>query len=251
MRMLSALLPIAMLAVVPVAAQTGVSQTSRRLSSLETLWQLRSALNVAALNCRDSDNARTVDQYNAMIASKGVALAAANTAVSNRYRDQFGARWEEMRETDMTRLYNYFAQPTGQATFCASAKQMLAMIGAVDGVDLPGFALAAMPMLRASFEHAVPSVEPPPAAPLPPTQTAELIPAVQTQPIATAQPIPVEAARAAEPVAVAADVPVALPAPIPPAPMATADALLPPQALPAPIPPVRLSALFRPAPPQP
>ncbi len=153
MRILSILLPAAaMLTGAPAAAQTfQPAVVSTSLPPLEALWHLRVALNVAALGCRDADESTTVASYNAMIRNDAGPLDAANAAITAHYKAQYGAAWESARERDMTKLYNYFAQPGAQAQFCATAKDTLARIAAVPGGDLPGFALAALPGLEEPF----------------------------------------------------------------------------------------------------
>lgn len=156
MNILSVLLPAAMIAASPAAAQSidagfqpAVANTT--LPALEALWHVRAALNVAALGCRGADEARTVASYNALIRNQNDELSQANDAVSARYKAQYGATWETERERDMTRLYNFFAQPTAASEFCAAAKATLAQIQRVEARDLPGFALAVLPMLEAPF----------------------------------------------------------------------------------------------------
>lgn len=136
----------------PADAQTfQPAVVSTHLPPLEALWHVRVALNVAALACRDADEGQTVASYNALIRNRVTALAAANDAVSARYKAEYGARWETARERDMTRLYNYFAQPGAQGEFCTAAKVTLAQIATVDASELPSFAVAALPALEAPF----------------------------------------------------------------------------------------------------
>ena len=152
MRILYALLPVALCAGAPGAAQTfrpAVATTN--LSPLESVWHVRVALNVAALGCRDADERATVAAYNTLLREQAVELAAANAAVDARYKAQYGARWQDAREHDMTQLYNFFAQPAAQAQFCAAAKAELAKVAAVGGRDLEPFAVAELPALEAPF----------------------------------------------------------------------------------------------------
>ncbi|HEX4694266.1 hypothetical protein [Sphingomonas sp.] len=152
MRIFYALLPAAMLAGAPTAAQTfRPAVVTTNLSPLESLCHVRVALNVAALGCRDADETTTVAEYNALIRGQSAELAAANAAVDARYKAQYGAGWQDARERDMTRLYNFFAQPAAQAQFCATAKTELARIAAVDTRDLEQFAVAELPALEAPF----------------------------------------------------------------------------------------------------
>ena len=153
MRNLWALLAIpTMFIAAPAAAQVfQPAVVSSNLPAMEALWHVRVALNVAALGCRDADEGNTVASYNALVRNQTQLLAAANAAIDARYKAQFGAGWMDARERDMTRLYNYFAQPTAQAEFCAVAKDVLMRIGAVGPSDLPGFALASLPALEEPF----------------------------------------------------------------------------------------------------
>lgn len=148
----SAVLSGALIAATPVAAQTfkpAVVDTD--ISPLETLWHVRVALNVAALGCRDADEATTVAAYNSLIKRNTAVLAAANAAVDARYKATYGAKWQDARERDMTKLYNFFAQPTAQAEFCATAKDVLAQIGTVDAGALMAFAKVQLPALEQPF----------------------------------------------------------------------------------------------------
>jgi hypothetical protein len=152
MRILFALLPLAFVAGAPVAAQTfKPAVVDADISPLETLWHVRVALNVAALGCRDADEATTVAAYNMLIRRNTAVLTAANDAVSARYKATYGAGWQDVRERDMTRLYNFFAQPAAQAEFCATAKDVLAQIGMVDSAGLMAFAKNELPALEAPF----------------------------------------------------------------------------------------------------
>lgn len=153
MRIISILASAAVvLGVMPASAQSfQPAVVSTSLPPMEALWHVRVALNVAALGCRDADETTTVAEYNQLIRSQAALLGAANDAISAHYKAQYGAAWENARERDMTRLYNYFAQPTAQTQFCATAKATLARIGTVDSRDLPGFALASLPALEEPF----------------------------------------------------------------------------------------------------
>jgi hypothetical protein len=142
----------ALFAGAPAAAQTfKPAVVSTTISPLESLWHLRAALNVAALGCRDADEATTIAEYNALIHNQTAALAAASAAVDARYRAQYGAKWQDMLDRDMTRLYNYYAQPAAQAEFCTTAKTALAQVATVGSAQLADYAVTEMPALDAPF----------------------------------------------------------------------------------------------------
>lgn len=121
------------------------------LSREETVWHLRAALNVAALACRDREESQTIAAYGRMLADDAAPLAAADTAVKARYRARYGAGWADRHDRDMTRLYNFFAQPTAQAGFCTVAHHVLAEVSEVAPSQLAGFAAEALPRLEAPF----------------------------------------------------------------------------------------------------
>jgi hypothetical protein len=124
---------------------------NRDLTADEAVWHLRVALNVAALGCRDRDEAATVAAYNGLLASARDPLATAQTAVAAVYRVRYGAAAQARNDDAMTRLYNFFAQPTGHDAFCAAAKSVLAEAATVEPGALAPFAAAALPRLEAPF----------------------------------------------------------------------------------------------------
>lgn len=124
---------------------------NRGLSADESVWHLRVALNVAALGCRDADEVATVAAYNALLAAAKPQLAAAQAGVTQRYKARFGAAHQTRNDDAMTRLYNFFAQPTGHAGFCTAAKAVLVESAAVQPVALAGYAATALPRLEAPF----------------------------------------------------------------------------------------------------
>ncbi|MBN8808980.1 MAG: hypothetical protein J0I47_12215 [Sphingomonas sp.] len=155
MRKLTILLPVLVsgaFVAPPAAAQSfRPAVATTELPPLEKVWHLRSALNVAALGCRDGDEAATVAAYNDMLHRDDAVFDTANAVVDARYKVQFGAKWESAREHAMTQLYNFFAQPAAQGQFCAVAKDVLARIASVPPSDLPAFAEAALPQLEQPF----------------------------------------------------------------------------------------------------
>ena len=143
----------------PYLLQGGLGLSSRDyyLSDAPRMKQVRDAYGkhlasvFRLLGYENADERATVAAYNTLLREQAVELAAANAAVDARYKAQYGARWQEAREHDMTQLYNFFAQPAAQAQFCAAAKAELAKVAAVAGRDLEPFAVAELPALEAPF----------------------------------------------------------------------------------------------------
>jgi hypothetical protein len=134
----------------PTALPDGSYPTpNRALSSAGAVWHLRSALNVAALQCNVSDPT-VVAQYNSLLKTQAKTLAAAHKTLSAEYR-QGGGDWEDRFDDTMTRLYNFFAQPPVQKEFCARAVPMIASAAALPAGSFESFASGALAQLDQPF----------------------------------------------------------------------------------------------------
>jgi hypothetical protein len=86
------------------------------------LWNLRSGLNVAALQCQFSPYLRAVPNYNALLAHHSAELAAAYTTLSAYFRRVHGAAQGPRRLDDYsTATYNNFSTLQAQMGFCQTA----------------------------------------------------------------------------------------------------------------------------------
>lgn len=134
----------------PAALPDGSYPTpNRALSSAAMAWHLRSALNVAALQCNVSDPT-IVAQYNLLIKTQGKSLTAAYKVLEAEYR-KGGGDWQDRLDDSMTRLYNFFAQPPVQKEFCARAVPMIASAAALPAGSFDSFAATALPQLDQPF----------------------------------------------------------------------------------------------------
>ncbi|MDV3458130.1 hypothetical protein RZN05_14125 [Sphingomonas sp. HF-S4] len=124
---------------------------NRDLGRDEASWHVRAALNVAALGCRDAAEAATVAAYNRLLRDQREPLAAADTGVKALYRARHSAEWEDAHDRQMTRVYNFFAQPTGHDAFCQSAREVLARAATVNAIQFADFAAESLPLLEAPF----------------------------------------------------------------------------------------------------
>ncbi len=135
---------------IPVAtADGGYATPNRALSTDAALWHLRSALNVAALQCDVADPAG-VARYNRLLKVHAKRLTAAHRALEAEYR-RAGGDWQDRFDDAMTRVYNYFAQPPVRAQFCATAMPMLAQVADLPEGGLDGFASAGLASLDQPF----------------------------------------------------------------------------------------------------
>ncbi len=165
---------------------------SRGLSPIATAWHLRAALNVAVLQCAKAGEPMEV-QYNAFLAAHKTALNSAHDGLKAEYRARFGAEWQDRFDDDMTRLYNFYAQPPARAAFCAAAAPLVAAAattpaGALDGFAAP--AVAALDVPFTDFYRAYAAYR----ADLAAWQADRFAPAAAPVQIASVQPVPVNRA---------------------------------------------------------
>ncbi len=94
-------------------------------SRASLVWNLRSGLNVAALQCQFSPYLRTVDNYNGILAHHSRELAAAYTTLEGYFRRLGGARDGPRRfDAYSTQTYNNFSTLQAQLGFCQTAARI-------------------------------------------------------------------------------------------------------------------------------
>jgi hypothetical protein len=88
------------------------------------VWNLRSGLNVAALQCQFSPYLRTVDNYNGILAHHARELAAAYTALEGYFRRVAGRNGPRRFDDYSTQTYNNFSTLQAQLGFCQTASRI-------------------------------------------------------------------------------------------------------------------------------
>jgi hypothetical protein len=137
----------------PPVLPNGMHQTvNSTISTAQTTWNLRSAYNVAALNCQSPQHAAILTGYRQFLKSQAKPLTAANKAVDNEFKARNGAKFIGPRETYMTQVYNFYALPPTLPTFCDAALQMSAEAQTVKPAELDAFAARSLPRLDGVFE---------------------------------------------------------------------------------------------------
>lgn len=134
----------------PMTADGSFVTPSRGLSPIATAWHLRAALNVAVLQCAKAGEPMEV-QYNAFLAAHKTALNKAHDGLKAEYRARFGAEWQDRFDDDMTRLYNFYAQPPARAAFCSAAAPLVAAAATTPAGALDSFAAPAVAALDVPF----------------------------------------------------------------------------------------------------
>ena len=138
---------------IPMVAASGVRQTvNAGLTPAQTTWNLRSALNVAALNCQDLKYTGLVDNYGAFLKRNAKELSATNRALQSEFRQRYGSTYRDVQDSYMTQVYNYFALPPAQDAFCDVAFAISNEALTVEPSQLDLFASTALPRIENAFE---------------------------------------------------------------------------------------------------
>jgi hypothetical protein len=131
---------------IPAVGFDGVRMTPNRgLSRDESIWHLRSAINVAALNCQGPVWNTIADNYNKLIVVHKSRLKAASKTVDGEYKVRFpGQNGLRVRDTKMTDLYNYFSLPTIKQEYCDAALAKSTEVLAIPSSALPEYSIGAL-----------------------------------------------------------------------------------------------------------
>lgn len=132
----------------PQPVARAVAPINRDLGSGETLWHVRSALNVAALSCREGSHSQLASNYNRMLKQHHVALASAYAEEEAQYRAMYGKDWQRKQDRHLTQLYNFFASPIGARQFCAAAMTVSMRINDMDADQLRHYSRTALAQLE-------------------------------------------------------------------------------------------------------
>lgn len=100
---------------IPVPGATAAEQRAH------LVWNLRSGLNVAALQCQFSPLLRTVDNYNSLLAHHSKELAAAYTTLTGYFKRVQGTKGMKAFDDYSTITYNNFSTLHAQLGFCQTA----------------------------------------------------------------------------------------------------------------------------------
>lgn len=140
---------------IPVANAFGVRQTvNAGISDAQRIWNVRSAYNVAALNCLKPEQAEILNGYKHYLKAHAKQLNAANKAVDADFRKKYGSAFIRPREAYMTQVYNYFASPPTLPGFCDAAVLVARdSLTVKKATDVPAFSERSMLAFEAVFEN--------------------------------------------------------------------------------------------------
>lgn len=91
------------------------------LSPQQSVWTLRSAYNVAALNCMAVEHAPILANYGEFLKKNEKTLRGINSALDREFKSKYGSGYIAKREEYQTQVYNYFALPPVVPAFCDAA----------------------------------------------------------------------------------------------------------------------------------
>ncbi|MDP5104101.1 MAG: hypothetical protein NWP98_09260 [Erythrobacter sp.] len=112
---------------IPAYGQDGRRQTvNANLTDDQLVWNLRSAWNVAALNCLSPEYQPILDGYRAFLTGNTRKLTAVNDRIEKSYTSRFRVKRDAIvaRDGYTTQVYNFFALPAARAGFCRAALDM-------------------------------------------------------------------------------------------------------------------------------
>src|SRR3546814_14966069 len=85
---------------------------------------MKSGLNVAAIGCRGIEETTRVSAYNNIIKTHGKVIRSTEKSVIKELGKEHKNNGIAPRDRLSTRLFNYFAQPPAQRSFCAPAHEI-------------------------------------------------------------------------------------------------------------------------------
>lgn len=123
------------------------------LSAAQTTWNLRSALNVAALNCGNPRHAAILDNYRLFLSRFERPLRTTSGKILEEFRARHGrSQGQSQFDSYMTQVYNYFALPPALDRFCDAALLVSTDARQIPASELENFAVRALPQLEAVFQ---------------------------------------------------------------------------------------------------
>lgn len=138
---------------VPPADAAGLRYSvNRNITPAQTLWNLRSAYNVAALNCHDPRHVDILTNYKAFLKAHQATLTKANKTVDGEFRKKYGASFIAPREKYMTEVYNHFALPPTMSEFCTAVLAVSRDALVIKSAELEGFAARSLPNIEVVFD---------------------------------------------------------------------------------------------------
>lgn len=140
--------------VVPPLGANGVRlSVNRDITPAQMVWNLRSAYNVAALNCLSGAHAEVLPNYRSFLKTHAKVLKKANLRVDAEFKAKYGTDFVRPRESFMTEVYNHFALPPTMPAFCDAVLSLSRAGLTVKPADLESFAQQQLPQVEIVFDR--------------------------------------------------------------------------------------------------
>lgn len=115
------------------------------------IWNVRAALNVAALQCQYSKYLQSTPNYNAFLKHHAEEIAKAQATMIAHFKRYEGAKATAAFDTYLTKTYNSYSTIDAQYQFCEAAGIVGREVLAIPKGKLGATAVARGPAIRASF----------------------------------------------------------------------------------------------------
>lgn len=139
---------------IPPKTAGGLRQTvNTSISTAQVTWNMRAALNVAALNCLQPEHQAILANYQTFLTKFERPLASANRTMSREFSARYGREGRAVEDAYLTKLYNYFAMPQVQDEFCDAALALSNEAIAVEVAELDSFTAQSLPRMEQVFER--------------------------------------------------------------------------------------------------
>lgn len=137
----------------PLTADGGRHTVNYGISTPQAVWNLRSAYNVAALNCGEPQYAPILAGYKRFLSVYAKPLNEANKSIDASFRSQHQGRAAIVaRESYLTQVYNFFSLPPVDSGFCQAAMELTAELETVDVSQFEAYSFVGLAKLEAPFK---------------------------------------------------------------------------------------------------
>jgi hypothetical protein len=137
----------------PVGADGLRVSVNRALTPAQSIWNLRSAWNVAALDCSPTTFPDIAPAYRDFLKKFAKGLKVTNRKIDSEFRKKYGAKYIASREAYMTQVYNHDALPPTLDEFCKAIGAVGRDAATVKPAELEQFAVRSLPNVEIVFDE--------------------------------------------------------------------------------------------------
>ncbi|TYC86420.1 hypothetical protein FMM79_14555 [Novosphingobium sp. BW1] len=138
----------------PVNEQGERHTVNYGISTPQAVWNLRSAYNVAALNCIEPEYAPILEGYKRFLTLYDASLDKASEAIDRSFRQGHTRRDAiKARESYQTQVYNYFSLPPVDTGFCEAAMGVSQDLQTVDPSQFETWSFIGLAKMEKPFKE--------------------------------------------------------------------------------------------------